>query len=152
MRSSHHLAIIKLEDSNPTKHRRIFNYLRENKIGVQLHYSPVHLQPYFRDIGFNDGDFPESEAYAKSSFSLPLYPGLKMNEIKYVASPNLPMNISHGLPASAIGKRDNKAIIVTAFAGADLEAVPTAAPIPKAVVAKVVARFDWKNLYFRQSF
>ena len=51
---------------------------------MQLHYSPVHLQPYFRDKGFNEGDFPESEAYAKSSFSLPLYPGLKNHEIKYV--------------------------------------------------------------------
>ena len=45
------------------------------------------------------------------------------------------MNISHGLPASAIGKRDNKAIIVTAFAGADLEAVPTAAQLLEAYSA-----------------
>jgi len=82
--SSVHLGIIRLEDSSVKSHIKVFKYLRDAGIGVQLHYSPVHLQPYFRDKGFNDGDFPESEAYAKSSFSLPLYPGLKNHEIKYV--------------------------------------------------------------------
>ena len=63
------------------------------------------------------------------------YKHFGFNEIQYVASPNLPMNISHGLPASAIGKRDSKEIIVTAFAGADLEAVPTAAQLLEAYSA-----------------
>ena len=82
--SSVHLGIISLEEPKNILHKKVFKFLRDSGIGVQLHYSPVHLQPYFREIGFNDGDFPKSEEYAKSSFSLPLYPGLTCNEIKYV--------------------------------------------------------------------
>ncbi len=84
VRSSVHLGIIRLEESNSKSHKKVFKFLRDSGIGVQLHYSPVHLQTYYRDLGFTDGDFPESEAYAKSCFSLPLYPGLKSDEIKYV--------------------------------------------------------------------
>ena len=50
--------------------------MRKSNIGVQLHYAPVHLQPYYRKLGFNEGDFPNAEAYANSAISLPLYPGL----------------------------------------------------------------------------
>ena len=45
---------------------------------MQLHYSPVHLQPYYRRLGFREGDFPEAEAYAVNAISLPLYPGLQI--------------------------------------------------------------------------
>lgn len=84
VQSSVHLAIIRLEDHKVKSHKEVFKFLRDSGIGVQLHYSPVHLQPYFRDLGFNDGDFPASEAYAKSSMSLPLFPGLTSDEMKYV--------------------------------------------------------------------
>jgi len=51
--------------------------LRAACIGVQLHYSPVHLQPYYRAMGFADGQFPEAEGHAISAISLPLFPGLE---------------------------------------------------------------------------
>jgi dTDP-4-amino-4,6-dideoxygalactose transaminase len=54
--------------------------MRAAGIGVQLHYSPVHLQPYYRRLGFAEGDFPQAEAYARNAFSLPLYPGLHEHE------------------------------------------------------------------------
>ena len=54
----------------------MFEGLRAAGIGVQLHYTPVHLQPYYRRLGFREGDFPEAEAYASNAISLPLYPGL----------------------------------------------------------------------------
>ena len=57
-------------------HRHVFDGLREAGIGVQLHYTPVHLQPYYRRLGFCEGDFPNSEAYARRAISLPLFPGL----------------------------------------------------------------------------
>ena len=74
--SSVHLAVIKLKEVSAAKHRKMFKQLRDKKIGVQLHYSPVHLQPYYRNLGFREGQFPAAEAYAKSAMSIPLYPGL----------------------------------------------------------------------------
>jgi len=75
--SSLHLAIIRLADPSPDHHRRVFEGLQAAGIGVQLHYTPVHLQPYYRRLGFRNGDFPEAEAYASNAISLPLYPGLQ---------------------------------------------------------------------------
>jgi len=80
VRSALHLAVIRLHDKDPVHHRRVFEGLRAAGIGVQLHYSPVHLQPYYRRLGFTEGDFPEAEAYARNAISLPLYPGLKEEE------------------------------------------------------------------------
>lgn len=80
VRSALHLAVIRLHDRDPEHHRRVFEGLRAAGIGVQLHYSPVHLQPYYRRLGFAEGDFPEAEAYARNAISLPLYPGLKEQE------------------------------------------------------------------------
>ena len=62
----------------------IFENLRKNKIGVQLHYFPVHLQPFFRNLGFKEGLFPSAEEYSKTSFSIPLFPELKLEDQKYV--------------------------------------------------------------------
>ena len=76
VRSSVHLAIMYLIDFRPAKHRRVFEYLRSVGIGVQLHYTPVHLQPYYQKLGFKEGNFPEAEAYGSSAISLPLFPGL----------------------------------------------------------------------------
>jgi UDP-4-amino-4,6-dideoxy-N-acetyl-beta-L-altrosamine transaminase len=78
--SAVHLAVIRLEGSSSAQHRQVFEGLRAAGIGVQLHYSPVHLQPYYRRLGFGVGQFPESEAYASSAISLPLFPGLTAEE------------------------------------------------------------------------
>ena len=74
--SSVHLAVIRLNQANAPGHLQVFKGLRSAGIGVQLHYSPVHLQPYYRHLGFKEGQFPEAEAYASNAISLPLYPGL----------------------------------------------------------------------------
>ena len=78
--SALHLAVIRLHETDPQHHRRVFEGLRAAGIGVQLHYSPVHLQPYYRRLGFAEGDFPEAEAYSRNAISLPLYPGLQKQE------------------------------------------------------------------------
>jgi UDP-4-amino-4,6-dideoxy-N-acetyl-beta-L-altrosamine transaminase len=83
--SSVHLAVIRLEQSTAEKHKQLFEGLRAAGIGVQLHYSPVHLQPYYRDLGFGEGYFPEAEAYARSAMSLPLHPGIRREDQEYVA-------------------------------------------------------------------
>lgn len=83
--SSVHLAVICLQEMTSDQHRHVFEGFRASGIGVQLHYSPVHLQPYYRGLGFAQGDFPNAEGYARSAISLPLYPGLDENDQLRVA-------------------------------------------------------------------
>ena len=80
--SAYHLAIIKLK--NDMNYNKIFYGMRSNGIGVQLHYTPIHLQPYYKKQGFKKGDFPNSEEYSANSFSLPIYPELKFYDIKRI--------------------------------------------------------------------
>ena len=80
-KSALHLYVIQVE---PSRHRRIFHQLRENNIGVNLHYIPVHTQPYYQKLGFAWGDFPNSEDYYKKAISLPMFPTLTQNEQSFV--------------------------------------------------------------------
>ena len=73
-KSSFHLYIIRLDKSS--KHKKVFDYLRDNKILINLHYIPIHLQPYYKKMGFKYGDFPNAEEYYKRAISLPIFPGL----------------------------------------------------------------------------
>lgn len=76
-RSAYHLYVIRLQlDRISKSHRQVFEELRQAGIGVNLHYIPVHLQPYYHQLGFRPGDFPEAEKYYGEAISLPLYPGL----------------------------------------------------------------------------
>ncbi|MNM75522.1 UDP-4-amino-4-deoxy-L-arabinose--oxoglutarate aminotransferase [compost metagenome] len=50
--------------------------MRAAGVGVNLHYIPIHLQPYYRDLGFNPGDFPQAESYYAQALSLPMFPEL----------------------------------------------------------------------------
>jgi UDP-4-amino-4,6-dideoxy-N-acetyl-beta-L-altrosamine transaminase len=72
--SSWHLYVIRLDD--PTRHRGVFEGLRAQGIGVNLHYIPVHLQPYYRALDFAPGDFPAAEDYYSRAISIPLHVGL----------------------------------------------------------------------------
>lgn len=69
--SAFHLYIIRV---TAERHRTVFEGLRSRGIGVNLHYIPVHLQPYYRAYGFGPGDFPEAELYYSEAMSIPLYP------------------------------------------------------------------------------
>ncbi|WP_460193311.1 UDP-4-amino-4,6-dideoxy-N-acetyl-beta-L-altrosamine transaminase [Thermosynechococcus sp. FA-CM-4201] len=78
-RSSWHLYIIRLKrDQIQASHREVFEALRSLGIGVNLHYIPVHTQPYYQQLGFQWGDFPNAEAYYQEAMSLPLYYGLTL--------------------------------------------------------------------------
>ncbi|PXY00349.1 UDP-4-amino-4,6-dideoxy-N-acetyl-beta-L-altrosamine transaminase [Halomonas sp. LBP4] len=73
--SGRHLYVIRLElDQIGVTHRQVFEALREQGIGVNLHYIPVHTQPYYQELGFRPGDFPEAQRYYAEAISLPLYP------------------------------------------------------------------------------
>ena len=83
--SSYHLFIIKLENRYEHLHKKLFNHLRSKKIFVNLHYLPIHLQPFYRKFGFKLGQFPISERYSKTAISIPVYPNLnKKNQIKVI--------------------------------------------------------------------
>ena len=78
--SSYHLFIIKLDVKHKYLHRKFFNYLRSKNIFVNLHYLPIHLQPFYRKFGFKKNQFPVAEEYGKTAISIPIYPNLKRKE------------------------------------------------------------------------
>lgn len=72
-----HLYVIRLHlDAISSSHRAVFESLRAQGIGVNLHYIPVHLQPYYARMGFRSGDFPLAERYYAEAISLPLFPAM----------------------------------------------------------------------------
>ena len=84
VQSSIHLAVILFTNFSKSEHKEIFNYLRESGIGVQIHYTPIYNQPFFRKMGFKKGYCPNAETYANSALSIPLFPGLKKDEQIYI--------------------------------------------------------------------
>jgi dTDP-4-amino-4,6-dideoxygalactose transaminase len=72
-----HLYPIQIELEKVTKsHKQLFEELRQKGIGVNLHYIPVHTQPYYQEMGFKHGDFPVAETYYSRAISIPMYQGL----------------------------------------------------------------------------
>lgn len=79
--SSFHLYVVRLDLENIQKsHKQVFKELRDKGIGVNLHYIPVHMHPYYQSKGFKFGDFPEAEKYYSEAISIPIFYGLKNNE------------------------------------------------------------------------
>jgi UDP-4-amino-4,6-dideoxy-N-acetyl-beta-L-altrosamine transaminase len=69
-----HLYVVRLQLDKITKtHRQVFELLREQGIGVNLHYIPVHTQPYYQRMGFKVGDYPQAERYYAEAISLPMF-------------------------------------------------------------------------------
>jgi UDP-4-amino-4,6-dideoxy-N-acetyl-beta-L-altrosamine transaminase len=74
-----HLYVIQYE-----KRRELYDELRKKDIFAQVHYIPVHLQPYYRRLGWKKGDFPQAERYYDRCLSLPMYPALTDEQQQYV--------------------------------------------------------------------
>lgn len=83
--SAYHLYVtrLKLDEIGPS-HREVFERLRAKDIMVNLHYIPVHTQPYYQQFGFREGDFPEAEQYYREAISIPMHPSLSDDEQDYV--------------------------------------------------------------------
>lgn len=79
--SSYHLYVLRLKEKYIEKKREIFSDLRKNGIGVQVHYIPVYLQPYYRSLGYRKGICLESERFYKGGISIPIYPSMKESDI-----------------------------------------------------------------------
>lgn len=81
IRSSYHLYPIKLTKNLLPHKKDIFSSLRKLGIGVNVHYIPVPLQPYYKQkYGYKNGDFPAAESFYKSEISLPIHPGLSKSD------------------------------------------------------------------------
>jgi UDP-4-amino-4,6-dideoxy-N-acetyl-beta-L-altrosamine transaminase len=79
--SSYHLYAVRLQlDKIKMTRAEVFQYLRSQNIGVNVHYIPVHLQPYYQRLGFKLGDFPEAEKYYNEALTLPLFPKLQESQ------------------------------------------------------------------------
>ena len=81
--SAWHLYVVQVE---PSRRRAIFEALRAAGILVNVHYIPIHLQPYYRILGFGPGAFPNAERYYARAISLPMFYELTDEEIERVAS------------------------------------------------------------------
>jgi len=83
--SAWHLYAIRLNpNTGTTAHRQVFERLLDARVGVSLHYIPVHMQPYYQQLGFKAGDFPDAETYYSQAISLPLYPDLSEAQQDYI--------------------------------------------------------------------
>lgn len=83
--SSWHLYVVRVDFSkiNKTK-QQIFAEMKDRGVCLNLHYIPVHTQPYYQKQGFKDGDFPNSEKYYEEAFTLPLYYSLTDEQQDYI--------------------------------------------------------------------
>lgn len=80
-----HLYVIRLQVKATSKsHCQVFKALREQGVGVNLHYIPVHTQPYYERLGFKKGNFPQSERYYEEAISLPMFQTLTEAQQDYV--------------------------------------------------------------------
>lgn len=76
---AYHLYVVKVPDR-----KIVFEELRKEKIFTQVHYIPVHLQPFYQNLGFKKGDFPIAENYYERAISLPMFPSLTDYEVNKV--------------------------------------------------------------------
>jgi len=82
-----HLYVVRLRLSEIKRtHRQVFDSMREAGVGVNVHYIPVHTQPYYRAKGFQAGDFPEAVRYYAEAISLPMYSSLTEEQQDVVVS------------------------------------------------------------------
>jgi dTDP-4-amino-4,6-dideoxygalactose transaminase len=76
-----HLYVIRLRlDAISRSHLEVFTFLRERGIGVNLHYIPVHTQPFYQAMGFADDDFPQAMQYYREAISLPMFSALSFDD------------------------------------------------------------------------
>lgn len=82
--SSFHLYVICLNHDIKLHHQKIFNSMRRKGILVNLHYIPVYLHPFYRNLGFKKGYCPNSEKFYSSAISIPMFPGLSRKDQSFI--------------------------------------------------------------------
>jgi len=85
--SAYHLYVVRLQlDKISVTHRQVFEALWAKDILVNLHYIPVHTQPYYQQMGFKQGDYPDAEQYYREAISIPMHVNLTDEDLKFVAN------------------------------------------------------------------
>lgn len=84
--SSYHLYPILLKEKYTPAKKEIFAELRKRGVGAQVHYIPVYLQPYYRDLGFKPGLCPQAEKFYRRSISIPMFPALTRSDVSFVVA------------------------------------------------------------------
>jgi len=82
--SAYHLYMVRLDDA--ARRRQVYDALRAADIGTNVHYTPVHRQPYYQALGFKPGHCPEAESYGADAITLPLYPGMSEGDQDFVVA------------------------------------------------------------------
>lgn len=75
--SSWHLFVLRIKDEAKINRKQLYQSLIESEIGCQVHYIPVHSQPYYQALGFAWGDYPIAEQFYDTCLSIPIFPDLK---------------------------------------------------------------------------
>lgn len=84
--SAYHLYVIQIPGVTEAQKAFIVTGLKGLGVGTNVHYIPIHLHPFYRALGFNDGDFPNAEKYYSEALSLPMYPALEKHSIEFICS------------------------------------------------------------------
>ena len=83
--SSWHLYVVRIDSARTAVSRKaLFDRLRSSGIEAHVHYIPIHLQPYYHDLGFSRGDFPNAEEYYKRALSIPIFTQMTDEQQDYV--------------------------------------------------------------------
>ena len=95
-KSSYHLYVVQIDFDNYCFSKEdLFLKMKEQNIGLQVHYIPINKQPYYKNLGYGNEDTPVMDNYYKKSFSIPIFPSLKDREQKYVINKLLKLTNEH---------------------------------------------------------
>lgn len=84
--SSYHLYVVRIDSLTDKQHADLVTNLREQGIFAHVHYIPIHMQPYYKNLGFKVGDFPNAETYYQQAVTLPLFPELTFEQVEFVVN------------------------------------------------------------------
>jgi UDP-4-amino-4,6-dideoxy-N-acetyl-beta-L-altrosamine transaminase len=84
--SSYHLYVVRVKSLDSTMHTALVTQLRESGIFAHVHYIPIHLQPYYQNLGFKKGDYPNAERYYQQAITLPMFPDLSEDDVASIVS------------------------------------------------------------------
>ena len=84
--SSYHLYVVRVKSLDSTMHTALVTQLRESGIFAHVHYIPIHLQPYYQNLGFKKGDYPNAERYYQQAITLPMFPDLSEKHVASIVS------------------------------------------------------------------